>query len=208
MRQVERDNAFMNATVDALIRERRASGDLDARDLLGCMLTGVDRQSGEKLPDHNIRAQCITFLVAGHETTSGLLSFALYYLLKNPRFAERARDEADRVLGTDLDALPTYEQVHRLTYVTQVLNEALRLWPTAPGFSRHPHEDTTLGGRYGVDKGAPILVLIPMLHRDQRIWGADAEEYDPDHFSQERRAARAIKVRIGNAIWRRRINPR
>ena len=42
------------------------------------MLTGFDRQSGEKLDDDNIIAQCITFLVAGHETTSGLLSFALY----------------------------------------------------------------------------------------------------------------------------------
>ena len=46
------------------------------------MLSGVDK-SGEGRRT-NIRAQCITFLVAGHETTSGLLSFALYYLLKNP----------------------------------------------------------------------------------------------------------------------------
>ena len=48
------------------------------------MLTGVDKQTGEKLPDRNIRAQCITFLIAGHETTSGLLSFAIYFLMKNP----------------------------------------------------------------------------------------------------------------------------
>ena len=64
------------------------------------MLTGVDRQSGERLPDANIRAQCITFLIAGHETTSGLLSFALYYLLKNPDVLERARAEVDEVLGS------------------------------------------------------------------------------------------------------------
>jgi cytochrome P450 / NADPH-cytochrome P450 reductase len=189
LRQLERNNAFMNATVDELIRERRESGDTGARDLLGCMLSGVDRQSGEKLPDDNIRAQCITFLIAGHETTSGLLSFAVYYPLKNPQFAERARDEVDRVLGADPDALPTYEQVHQLTYVTQVLNEVLRLWPTARAFTRAPYEDTTLGGRYRVAKGTPLIVLTPMLHRDQVIWGPDAEQYDPGHFSPERRAA-------------------
>ena len=48
-----------------------------ASDLLDRMLTGVDRQTGEQLDDDNIVAQCVTFLVAGHETTSGLLSFAL-----------------------------------------------------------------------------------------------------------------------------------
>ena len=76
------------------------------------MLTGFDRQSGEELDDDNIIAQCITFLVAGHETTSGLLSFALYALLKNPKVLARAYDEVDRVLGTDLSVLPTYAQIH------------------------------------------------------------------------------------------------
>jgi cytochrome P450/NADPH-cytochrome P450 reductase len=189
LRQYERDNAFMDATVDKLIRERRASGDTSTRDLLGCMLTGVDKQSGEKLPDDNIRAQCITFLIAGHETTSGLLSFAIHYLLKNPEVVERAHDEVDRVLGTDLDELPTYEQAHQLTYVTQILDETLRLWPTAPAFTRAPLEDTTIGGTYHLAKGTPVIVLTPMLHRDPAIWGADAEEFNPDHFSPERRRA-------------------
>ena len=65
------------------------------------MLTGVDKQTGEGLPDDNIRAQCITFLIAGHETTSGLLSFAIYYLLKNPDVLARARAEVDEVFGSD-----------------------------------------------------------------------------------------------------------
>jgi cytochrome P450 / NADPH-cytochrome P450 reductase len=189
LRQFERDDAYMNATVDMLIRERRESGDTTTRDLLGCMLTGVDKQSGERLPDDNIRAQCITFLIAGHETTSGLLSFAIYYLLQNPGVAERARDEVDRVLGADVDAPPTYEQVHKLTYVTQVLDEVLRLWPTAPAFSRRATEDTTIGGRYPIPKDTGIVVLTPMLHRDQRVWGPDAETYNPDRFAAEKRAA-------------------
>ena len=68
---------------------------------MNSMLTGVDKETGEKLDDVNIRYQIITFLVAGHETTSGLLSFALYFLLNNPEVLARAHEEVDRVLGDD-----------------------------------------------------------------------------------------------------------
>lgn len=187
-RQAEEDDAFMNGLVDQLIRERRAQGAAgETRDLLGRMINGVDAKTGEKLPDHNIRAQCITFLIAGHETTSGLLSFAIYFLMNNPDVVARARAEVDEVLGGSL--APSYEQVHRLAYITQILDETLRLWPTAPGFNRTPYEDTVIGGRYAIPAGTPLTVLSGMLHRDQRIWGPDAEEFNPDHFAPQRRAS-------------------
>ena len=66
-RQLDEDQAFMNDLVDQIIAERRArrATPADTTDLLGRMLTGVDKQTGEMLPDENIRAQCITFLIAG-----------------------------------------------------------------------------------------------------------------------------------------------
>ncbi len=189
-RQLKADTAYMEAMVDEIVRDRRSRGGVGARnDLLGAMLEGVDKQSGERLPDVNIRAQCITFLIAGHETTSGLLSFATYFLIKTPDVAARAREEVDSVLGTDLGALPTSAQVRKLAYITQILNESLRLWPTAPGFVRYPKQDTVLGGRYSLAKGASVTVLTPMLHRDRNVWGDDADEFNPDHFSPKRRAA-------------------
>lgn len=187
-RRLAEDQAFMVGLVDQLIRERRAQGAAgETRDLLGRMINGVDRKTGEKLPDENIRAQCITFLVAGHETTSGLLSFAIYYLMKNPDALARAQSEVDEILGGSLR--PSYEQVHRLTYITQILDESLRLWPTAPGFNRTPYEDTVIGGRYAIPAGTPMTVLSGMLHRDRSVWGEDAEEFNPDHFAPDRRAA-------------------
>src|SRR3954469_25604755 len=73
-REMTTHQDLMNGTVQRIIRERRASGALGTvHDLLDRMLTGVDRESGEPLDDDNIVAQCITFLIAGHETTSGLL---------------------------------------------------------------------------------------------------------------------------------------
>src|SRR3954471_1414961 len=125
-RQFQEDITLMNSTVDRIIAERRADGNQsDKRDLLGYMLTGVDKETGEGLDDVNIRYQIITFLIAGHETTSGLLSFALYFLLKNPEGLARAYDEVDRVLGSDVSATPTNSQVNQLRYVSQVLKESL-----------------------------------------------------------------------------------
>jgi cytochrome P450/NADPH-cytochrome P450 reductase len=188
-RQAQEDENFMVETVQRLIQERRASGATGTRgDLLDCMLTGVDRQSGEKLDDDNIIVQCITFLIAGHETTSGLLSFALYALLKHPAVLAPAYDEVDRVLGTDLSVLPTYAQVHQLQYVGQILNETLRLWPTAPAFSRHPYQDTVIGGKYLIEKDATCTILTGMLHRDPQVWGENAEAFAPEHFSPEHQA--------------------
>jgi cytochrome P450 / NADPH-cytochrome P450 reductase len=89
-RQFQDDITFMNSVVDGIIAERRASGDQsDKRDLLSYMLTGVDKETGERLDDINIRYQIITFLGAGHVTTSSLLSFALYFLLHKPRCSPR-----------------------------------------------------------------------------------------------------------------------
>ncbi len=184
-RQLRENEDFMAGLVRSLMDHRRQQGDAAVNtDLLGRMLTGVDKQSGEKLPDENIVSQCITFLVAGHETTSGLLSFAIYYLLKNPEYAARARAEVDRVLGDDAE--PTYEQVRQLTYVRQVLDESLRLWPTAPMFTRMPRQDTVVAEKYEFPQGVALSVLTPMLHRDRSVWGEDAEEFDPDHFAPER----------------------
>ena len=150
------------------------------------MLVGTDKQ-GNALPDHNIVAQCVTFLVAGHETTSGLLSFTIAYLLKHPEVVARAHEEVDRVLGTDPSVPPTVAQVQQLGYIRQILDETLRLWPTAPAFTRQARETTTVGGWGPFSPGQSIIALTPMLHRLKDIWGDDAEEFNPDHFAPERR---------------------
>lgn len=185
-RRFARDLTLMTSTVGTLVAERRRRSD-PGQDLLGRMLSGTDRE-GRPLPDHNIVSQCITFLIAGHETTSGLLSFAIAYLIKDPAVVARARDEIDRVLGTDPQVPPTAEMLGRLGYVTQILEETLRLWPTAPAFTRRPYADDTVGG-HPMPRDTAIIALTPMLHRLPEVWGAGAEGFDPDHFAPERRDA-------------------
>ncbi|NMO93468.1 cytochrome P450, partial [Actinomycetospora sp. TBRC 11914] len=186
-RKLHADMGYMQDTVQKILDERRASGD-PGEDLLGHMLVGTDKD-GKPLPDHNIVSQCITFLIAGHETTSGLLSFAISYLLKAPEVVARAQAEVDEVLGTDLSVAPTAPQIGKLTYVTQILEETLRLWPTAPAFTRQPLEDTTVGG-YEFRAGTPIVAASLVLHRNTDVWGADAWDFNPDHFDPARRGDR------------------
>lgn len=190
--QLKDDVAFMNGLVDDIIRERRRGGAKAQKDLLNYMLAGVDKVTGDSLSDENIRYQINTFLIAGHETTSGLLSFTLYFLLNNPAVLARARDEVDRVLGHDVATAPTFAQISRLDYVRAVLLESLRLWPTAPAFSVYPYKDETVGGEYKLKARTFITVLTLMLHRDKTVWGEDAEVFNPDNFSREAEAARPV----------------
>ncbi|MET9970919.1 cytochrome P450 [Streptomyces sp. NPDC006356] len=181
-RRNQDDIARLNGTVDDLVRARTASGGGEG-DLLGRMLETAHPETGERLSPENVRRQVITFLVAGHETTSGALSFALHHLSRHPEVAERARAEVDRVWGAT--ATPGYDQVARLRYVRRILDESLRLWPTAPAFAREAREDTVLGGDHPMRRGAWALVLTAMLHRDPEVWGADAERFDPDRFDPQ-----------------------
>ncbi len=181
-RKYEADQVVLAKVAEQLIAERRRDPrGLEKNDLLNVMLNGVDPVTGEKLSDENIRFQMVTFLIAGHETTSGLLSFAVYLLLKNPSVLLKAQNIVDDVLGDDL---PRVEHLAQLRYLEQLLMETLRLWPTAPAFAVKPVADTLLGGRYPLTPGDTLLVLQPMLHRDPAVW-SDPETFDPDRFAPE-----------------------
>lgn len=180
----------MNGLIDRLIadRQQKMQAGPVKQDLLNAMLTGIDKQTGERLDERNIRYQMITFLIAGHETTSGLLSFAIFFLLKHPDVLGRAYAEVDRVLGRDPRISPTYQQIKQLTYLAQILKETLRLTPPAPGFTRGPYQDTVVDGQYLVKKDQAVLAFIPMVHRDHAAWGEAAEAFNPERFTREAQA--------------------
>ncbi|MFG2779583.1 cytochrome P450 [Streptomyces prunicolor] len=185
------DADYLAQVVDEVIAARTGTDQGDAQDLLGLMLSAEHPVDGTTLDTANIRNQVITFLIAGHETTSGAMSFALYYLAKHPAVLQLVRREVDALWGDTADPEPTYDEVGRLTYTRQVLNEALRLWPTAAAFSRHALEDTLLGGRIPLRAGQAVTVIAPMLHR-QPGWGDNPELFDPSRFTPEAEAERSV----------------
>jgi len=182
-RRYRSDIDIMQQVARDLIARRKASPTAGSEtDLLGRMLNGRDPRTGEGLSDKNIVHQMITFLIAGHETTSGLLSFVTYFLLKNPAVLAEARRQVDAVVGT---GLPTLGHLAELRYLEQILMETLRLWPTAPLFGRYPFEDTVVGGKYRLTPDDTVLVLLPEVQRDPAVWGADAGAFRPERHTPE-----------------------
>lgn len=130
--KVEQDGQYMGQVANELVQLRKEHP-TDKRDLLNAMIHGKDPKTGQSMPDGLISSNMITFLIAGHETTSGLLSFAFLNLLKNPESYFKAQQEVDRVVGR---GRMKAEHLKELKYINAVLRETLRLTPTAPGFSR------------------------------------------------------------------------
>ncbi len=193
-KRIDKRNAhhleYVDGLLDGIIAERRAGGEGFEHDLLGIMLDTPHPETGERLDDINIRHQILTFLVAGHETTSGALSFALHYLSRDAEMLARAHEEVDRVLGSDRDAEPTFEQIPKFRHLRRVLDEGLRLWPTAPAFTRSPREVTTLSTGHVMRPQDWAIVVLPLVHRDPAVWGDTADEFDPDRFLPERSRGR------------------
>ena len=138
--QYDEDKRLMYEIADQLISERRRQPLPEGQqDILDTMLIATDPKTGERLSDENARYQLVTFLIAGHETTSGLLTFTLYQLLRHPQILARAQHFVDEVLG---HRAPAFEDLAQLGYLDQILKESLRLWrprrrtPCAAGTTR------------------------------------------------------------------------
>lgn len=179
-RRLRRHADYMHRVADEIIANRLRFGLGSHDDLLDIMLAS-------DLDPANIRYQLINFLIAGHETTSGALSFALYFLSRHPGVLERARAEVAQVWGSD--GAPQFEQIAKLRYVRRVLDESLRLHPTVPAYYRAAREDTVLAGGHPMRKGDWALALTMTLHRDPR-WGPDPDVFDPDRFAPDQVRAR------------------
>ena len=181
-RQFERDVRYLHDVARQLVRERKATGNHGHKDLLDAMLHTKDPVTGDRLDDALIGDEMVTFLIAGHETTSGLLSFAFHAMLKHPEVMQRAKKEVDEVLG---GRTPRFEDVNHLVYMDQIFKETLRLWPTAPAFGVHSLEDhTVIGGRYEVSSHEHIMIFLPGLHCDKNVW-KDPKVFNPDRMATE-----------------------
>ncbi|MGW0949479.1 bifunctional cytochrome P450/NADPH--P450 reductase [Streptomyces sp. NPDC002623] len=189
-RRFRTDSSYLADAVDEVIAARTDGARPEFTDLLELMLTARHPADDTTLDLKNVRYQVLTFLAAGHETTSGTIAFALYHLAKHPESLRLVQREVDELWGDDPDPQPTYEDVGRMPLTRQVLNETLRLWPAAPGFSRAARQDTVIGGRIPLRAGQLVSVVSTMLHRGP-VWGDNPELFDPFRFAPEAEAARS-----------------
>ncbi|KZW03451.1 cytochrome P450 [Exidia glandulosa HHB12029] len=171
----EEDRRMMNDLARQIVEDRKANPG-SRKDLLTAMLNGHDAQTGKTLTAENIMQQMNTFLIAGHETTSGFLSFIMFYVLSNPEVHAKLRAEVDAVVGQER---MRPEHLSRLPYMTAVMRETMRLKSTIPLFMVTPFEDEVIGGKYLIKKGTNIMVGVSNIHRDKEVYGEDAEEFKP-----------------------------
>jgi cytochrome P450 len=130
------------------------------------------------MPDDLIRDQLMTMLIAGHDTSTASLAWSLYLLGAHPDAQARARAEIDAVLG---DTPPTAETYPQLTYLEQVMNETLRLYPPIHLGSRLAARDLEFDG-YSIAKGTRVLYSIYLTQRNPEYW-PEPDRFDPERFA-------------------------
>ncbi|KAF5345044.1 hypothetical protein D9758_010444 [Tetrapyrgos nigripes] len=177
-RKYEEDRKYMTSVAEQILNERRANP-TDKKDLLNTMLNSADPKTGRHLSDQAIINNLLTFLIAGHETSSGMMSFMTYYLIKNPETWRKLQNEVDEVTGGQPLQI---QDLSKLPYLQAVMRESLRLGPTAPARAVAPVEDVVLGGKYFVKAGTPCLIQAWMTQRDPAVWGPDANEFRPERM--------------------------
>nr|QTC11278.1 cytochrome P450 6PX1 [Phenacoccus solenopsis] len=142
-----------------------------------------------ELTDGLLTAQCFVFFVAGYETSSGTLTFALYELAKNQDIQTKLRQEIDTVLEESNNEF-TYEAIQKMTYLDQVINETLRLYPILPFLVRVCTKNYTLPNTdIVIEKNTRVIIPILGLHHDPQYY-PNPFEFNPENFSKEAKMQR------------------
>lgn len=176
-RAFRRSRSRLYDYVDQLIEARRRSSPTGGRrDLLSLLLTATD-DTGGALSAVQIRDEVVTMILAGHETTAQLLSWALYLLAVNPAAADRLHGEVLREVG---GKPPTYGDLPHLTYARHVVYEALRLYPPVYSIGRQAIRDVDLAG-WRLRAGELVVVSPWVVHRDPR-WFDEPERFLPERW--------------------------
>lgn len=180
-RQFDRAVRRMRAVVGGLITEWRASG-ADRGDLLSMLLMARD-EDGEPMTDQQAYDEVVTLLSAGIETSALALAWLFHEIARHPEVERRVHEEVDQVLS---GRRVTADDVPKLTYVQQVINETLRMYPIWI-LMRRTLRPVRLGG-VGLPAGTEVTISPHALHHDPRLF-PDPYRFDPDRWSPDRAAA-------------------
>jgi cytochrome P450 len=148
-------------------RERQTGGD----DLLSRLIaSGMD--------DDLIRDQVLTMMIAGHDTSTALLAWALWLLGSHPEAMKQARSEVESVLGNES---PGPQHLEGLEYLDQVVSETLRLYPPIHVGNRLAARDLEFAG-FTIPAGERVMISIYATQRDPAYW-QEPGKFNPDRFA-------------------------
>ncbi|MGI8639947.1 MAG: cytochrome P450 [Pyrinomonadaceae bacterium] len=179
-RRFNRAKETLDKVIYGIINERRKSGE-DKGDLLSMLLFAQDEEgSGEGMSNEQVRDECLTLFLAGHETTANALTWTFYLLSQNSEKLAKLHEELNRVLPDK--KIPSIEDLPNLKYTESILAESLRLFPPAWAIGRLAIEEHEFGG-YEVPKGALVLLSPYITHRDSRFW-ENADKFMPERWEK------------------------
>lgn len=185
VRRFERAKARLDQTIYRIIRERRGSSE-DRGDLLSMLLLASDTEGdGTGMTDLQLRDECMTLFLAGHETTANALTWTWYLLSQHPEVEAEMHREVDRVLS---GRLPSAEDCPNLRFTEMVLAESMRLYPPAYVLGRRALTDFRLAG-YTIPADSIVLMSQWVMQRDARYF-PDPQRFDPQRWTPEAQAAR------------------
>ncbi len=164
----------IDGAADKVLSERLKSP-TDSPDLLNLLLD-VSDEEGPLTPERT-RAEAISFMLTGYETTANALCWLWYLLAKNPEARDRMVAEVDAVLG---DRVVTLEDVPELKWTTACLEESMRIFPPVWMIAREALDDDVIGGHH-IEAGTTVAIVIEHVHRDPRFW-AEPHRFDPSRF--------------------------
>jgi len=180
-----RKHEEMRANADKVLLEyiRMRRHEEPGADLLQTLMD-ARYADGEGMPDSLILSESMQLLVAGHETSSNALSWLLYLLSTHPDVLDRVRNEFDEILnGEPLN----FTAVPKFVFTTQVINEALRLYPPFWMIDREAVAEDRVGDTV-IPAGSTVIVYVYGAHHAPRYW-SDPETFDPERFTKENSAA-------------------
>ena len=174
--QAERD---LNQIVQKLIAQTKAGG--DGGSMLARLLQAKDDETGEAMSEMQLVDEVKSLILAGHETTSLTLSWALYLLSYHDQIFAKLKEEAQRVLGK---RTPTVEDIPKLTYTRMILLETMRLYPPVPTVTRVAREADSFDG-IEVAKHDRVAISIYATHRHPEFW-PNPHAFLPERFAESR----------------------
>ncbi len=166
----------LDAIIYGVIEKRRASEAVEGSDLLSMLLHARDDDGG-RMSDKQLRDECMTLFLAGHETTALNLSWTWLLLSQHPEVEAKLARELLDVLG---DRPATFADLPKLRYTGHVISESLRMYPPAWSMGREAREDVEVGG-FLVPKGSQVWFCPWAIQRDPR-WFTDPDTFRPERW--------------------------